>query len=197
VARLTGLLLAAVLGLHELRYRLGFDDQASSALEHTGHGYLATAVPFAGLALALGLSWCLLQAAVRPLQDAGGRSMSRRRFWLLASAALLVIFAGQELVEGWVSPGHPGAAAVLLGAGGWAVVSLALALGGLVTLGAGIVERAERTIARARGSRQPRTLRWETVGPPCVLVERAGLFASDGLARHLVARGPPAVLLTG
>lgn len=59
MARLAGLLLGAVLGIHELRYLLAFGDQTASALEHTGHDYLAMAVPFCGLVLAVGLSGCL------------------------------------------------------------------------------------------------------------------------------------------
>ncbi|MDQ3630633.1 MAG: hypothetical protein M3417_05025 [Actinomycetota bacterium] len=196
VARLAGLLLAAVLGVHELRYLMAFGDQTESVLAHTGHCYLEAAVPFSGLVLAVGLAWCLLQAAARPAQDAGHPGMSRRRFWLLSSAALLVVFAGQELIEGLVSPGHPGGLAVVFGAGGWTVVPLVLALGGLVTLASGVVERAERTIGRARGSRQPLSLSWDRVQAPCVLVERTVRCALEGLARHLAGRGPPAVLLT-
>lgn len=196
VARLTGLLIGAVLGVHELRYLLAFGDQTASTLAHTGHGYLATAVPLSGLGLAVGLAWCLLQAAAGPAGEAGRRTLSRRRFWLLASAALLVIFAGQEVVEGWLSPGHPGGPAVILGAGGWTVIPLCLATGGLVTLLAGVAERAERAIHRVRAARTPRTLPWAAVERPCVRIQRTVRCASELLARHLAGRGPPAVLLT-
>lgn len=172
MASLAGLLLGAVLGIHELQYLLTFGDQTSSALEHTGHDYLAMAVPFCGLVLAVGLSWCLLQAATGPIQDADCGRMGRRRFWLLASGALLVIFAGQELIEGWISPGHPGGPAVIFGGGSWTVLPLALGLGGLVTLIAGVAERAERTVCRARWSQEPRPNWWHPGQPPCVLVER-------------------------
>lgn len=196
VARLSGLLFAAVLVVHQVRYRLAFGDQTAGKLEHTGHGYLTAFVPFCGLALAVGVSWCLLQAAAGPAQGTGHRSMSRRRFWLLASAALLAVFTGQELVEGWTSPGHPGGLTVLVGPGGWMVVPLALALGGVVTLLAGVVERAERTISRARWSRRPRGVSWGPVERPRVLVEGTMLCASEPLARHLAGRGPPAMLRT-
>jgi len=189
-------MLGAVLAIHQLRYLLAFGDRTSRTLEHAGHGYLATVVPFCGLVLAVGLSWCLLQAAAGPAHGTDHRSMSRRRFWLLASAALLAIFSGQELVEGWTSSGHPGGLTVLVGAGSWTVVPLAVALGGVVTLLAGVVERAERTICRARWSRPPRPVWGGRVARPCVLVERAMPWASESLARHLAGRGPPAVLLT-
>lgn len=185
-----------MLAVHQLRYLLAFGDQTTGTLEHTGHGYLLTVVPFCGLVGAVGLAWCLLQAAAGPAQGPGRRSMGRRRFWLLASAALLAIFTGQELVEGWTSPGHPGGLTVLVGAGGWTVVPLALALGGVVTLLAGVVERAERTISRARWARQPRRVSWGPVERPRVLVEVTVLCASEPLARHLAGRGPPEVLLT-
>ena len=196
MARLTGLLLGGVLGIHELRYLLAFGDQTASTLAHTGHGYLATAVPLCGLVLAAGLAWCLLQAAVGSTRDTGHRAISRQRLWGLASAALLAIFAGQELVEGWLSSGHPGGLTVVFGAGGWTVVPLALAFGGVVTLCAGIAERAERALRQARGSRQPRPLWWVSSDRPGVLIERARLCASNLLARHLAGRGPPAVLLS-
>lgn len=185
-----------MLALHELRYLLAFGDQTTSVLERTGHGYLAAVVPVCGVVLAAGLSWCLLQAAVGPTQAAGHRSMSRRRFWVLASAALLVIFVGQELVEGWTSTGHPDGLSGVFGAGGWTVIPLALALGGLVTLFADIAERAERTICRLRGSRHPRAVVWDRDERPCVLIERAAPSATEPLARHLAGRGPPAVLRT-
>lgn len=152
-------------------------------------------VPFCGLVGAAGLAWCLLHASAGPAQGDGHRSMSRVCFWLLASAGLLVIFTGQELIEGWTSPGHPGLAGVV-GAGGWTVVPLALTLGGFVTLVAGLVERAERTICRVRRARQPRWVAWCAVARQCVLVERAALRASESLARHLAGRGPPAVRFT-
>lgn len=195
MARLAGLLLVAVLGVHELRYLLAFGDQTASTLAHTGHGYLGAAVPFSGLVLAVGLAWCLLQAAAGPAQDADHPGTSRWRFWLLSSVALLVVFAGQELIEGLVSSGHPGCLAVVFGAGGWMVVPLVVALGGLVTLVAGVTEQTERTIRRARGSRQPRPLAWDPVQRPCVLIERTARRALEGLARHLAGRGPPAALL--
>ncbi|MEJ7786293.1 MAG: hypothetical protein WKF96_15930, partial [Solirubrobacteraceae bacterium] len=103
MARFTGLLLVAVLALHELCYLLAFGDQAASTLELTGHGYLGVVAPFSGLVLAVGLAWCLLQAAAGPEEVGGHPGMSRWRFWLLSSVALLAVFAGQELIEGLVS----------------------------------------------------------------------------------------------
>jgi len=185
-------MLVAVLGLHELSYLLAFGDQAASTLERTGHGYLGAVVPFSGLVLAVGLAWCLLQAATGPEEVRGHRGMSRWRLWLLSSAALLAVFAGQELIEGLMSSGHHGALKVVFGAGGWTVLPLVLALGGLVTLAAGVAEQTERTIRRARDSRQPRPLPWDAVERPRVLIERTARCALEGLARHLAGRGPPA-----
>src|SRR6266511_2115164 len=108
--RLASLLALGSFDLHQLRYLLAYGGDSGQTLAEQGHDYLASALPvLAALALA-----ALLATALRARLGAGlsRRSLSRRI--LLCATALLAIYAGQELLEGTLSAGHPaGAAAVL------------------------------------------------------------------------------------
>lgn len=121
-------LAAGSLAVHELRYALAFGSDAEQRLGETGHGYLTLLTP--GVTVALAIAAGL--AIVRP---GGDPARSWRRTWLLVSMALLAIYVGQELAEGWLAAGHEDGLVGVFGDGGWLALPSALALGALATAG--------------------------------------------------------------
>ena len=56
-------------------------------------------------------------------------AVSLTGLWLLCSAALVAIFAGQEFLEGLFATGHPAGLAGIFGYGGWWAIPAALCVG--------------------------------------------------------------------
>lgn len=132
---------AAALLVHQARYELAFGADAPRALAQQGHAYLSSLTPWivllAGLALGASLG-ALVQrwaagGAARGYASRAPR-MAGVRVWLLASAGLFAMFAGQELLEGLLSGGHAAGVAAVLGGGGWWALPVAAVVGGLLTL---------------------------------------------------------------
>jgi hypothetical protein len=186
--RAAALMAVAALGVHELRYLLGYQSGAGHALEQQGHAYLSVAGALASLLLALAAGQ--LVARVAQAGRAGKTEAAPRSFafaWAAASVGLTFIYASQELLEGSLSDGHPGGLAGVFGHGGGWALPLAMALGGLVVLALRGARAAVRAAARAA------TL-------PCAL---RAVAASRGralrtfrpracvLARNLGGRAPP------
>jgi hypothetical protein len=187
--RVTALIAAGALGLHQLRYLAGSGSESAQGLSDQGHAYLPVAgfVVAALLALASGQLLVVLGRARRT----GGADRTRRSplaaTWLAATAALLAIYGAQELLEGLVAGGHAGGVATLVGDGGWTAFPLALALGGVVALAlrgaSAAVAAAARSRARGPLPRPRRSTRRRT--------ERALPPAASVLGRHLAGRAPP------
>lgn len=128
---------AAALGVHQLRYELAYGADAPRALAQQGHAYLSSLTPWIVLLAALGLGaslGALAQRWGRGSAAAGARRAAGVRVWLLASAALVAIFCGQELLEGLFAGGHAAGVAAVLGGGGWWALPAALLIGGLLAL---------------------------------------------------------------
>lgn len=186
--RTAALLAFGALALHEARYLIAHGGPSAEGLAGAAHAYL----PLAG-ALAAGLvalAAVELLAALSRARRAGAGAPPRPsgvRIWLAASAALLALHTGQELVEGALFAGRPGGLAVLAG-GGWVCVPLALGFGALVALalrGADLAVRAAALRARARRTvRGPRRV----ARPAPVHLVRL----RSPLAGHLAGRAPPA-----
>jgi hypothetical protein len=184
--RVAALLAAGALGVHQLRYLIGYGHESPVALAGQGHEYLSIAAP------AVGVLVCLASAAFA-VRLAGTRRLAapaheHRRAWSLwafSSSSLLVIYGFQEWLEGQLEPGHPAGIAGIFAHGGWIAILLAIAIGGLVALVArGASVAIERT-ARRRLYSVPRTL--ELRAPPLPLPR----VAVDPVAGHLGGRGPP------
>jgi hypothetical protein len=151
--RCFALLGAGAIGLHELRYLIGYGGDAGHALAVQGHGYLDAVTAAVALALVAALA-VLIAALVRGGAAAARPARPWRVRWLAASGALLAVFVTQELVEGALSPGHPAGLAGVAGHGGWMAVPLALAIGAVV---AALLRGAEAVVARfAASPRRPR-----------------------------------------
>jgi hypothetical protein len=185
--RCFALLGAGAIGLHELRYLIGYGGDAGHALAAQGHGYLDAVTATIALALVAALA-VLIAAVARGGATAAARSVRPWRVrWLAASGALLAVFVTQELVEGALSPGHAAGLAGVTGNGGWIAVPLALAIGAVV---AALLRGAEAVIARfAHSPRRPR-LRPPRVALPCAPLHVSPL-AVDLLAAPGAPRAPP------
>jgi hypothetical protein len=189
---LVGLIAAAALALHELRYLIGYGELAGSALAAQGHGYL----PFAGvgtiLLLGLGLGQLLL-AFRRALRSAtASPAPPFGLLWLASICALLAIYCSQELLEGVISTGHPTGLAALGVDGGWSALPLACGLGLVVALalrGAAAAEALVAGRARRAADVDPRAPRLD---PPRPDAQRPLLSV---LATKLASRAPPRPVL--
>lgn len=180
------LLLLCAFAVHQLRYALAFGDQADDALHAHGHGYLLGLVPSVGLVAALALGALLTRSAIAPAHTSTAR-IRLVRIWPLACAALLAVYAGQELVEGALSPGHPAGIAGVFGGGGWIAVPLAAAFGGVITLAIGIARRIEET--HLGPTVRVRAIAWPAVAAVVSVAGSVALPAAP--ARHTAGRGPP------
>jgi hypothetical protein len=130
VARVA-LLPPAAFAVHQLRYMLAFGAGAGVELQRQGHSYLHSLVPWFVLLIAL-VAGGFLRSLGRAF--AGQTSLSRfslsfSALWLVCSAALVAIYAGQELLEGFVATGHPAGLIGVFGYGGWWSIPVALCVG--------------------------------------------------------------------
>lgn len=146
--RAAALMPAAVLTVHQLRYQLAYGGHADSELASQGHSYLSTLAPLAAMlvAIAAGVFIAGLARAHRE-GETGERGRPFLLVWLLAATTLLGIYAGQELVEGLLAPGHPGGLHGVFGDGGLWAVPLAVAFGAIVALALRVAEVAKRWAA--------------------------------------------------
>ena len=136
--RLASILAIGAFALHQLRYLI---TSGASSTDHSAHGYMTDLMaPIAVLILAGALA-----TLIRGTEAAApSRSPLGRRIALFAGA-LLAIYLSQETLEA-VLTGHAALADTMLG-GGWLALPLALAIGALCALFAGVLERVERAIA--------------------------------------------------
>ena len=121
----------AAFAVHQLRYWLAFGGHAGLFLNRQGHLYLHSVAPWLAVAVAIAVGG-FLQALGRAL--GGQRSLSRytlsfAALWLICSAALVAIYASQELLEGVFATGHPAWLVGVFGYGGWWSIPAALAVG--------------------------------------------------------------------
>lgn len=136
---------AALLAVHEGRYLLGYGRHAQEALAHQGHAYLSFVAPLVAISAAGVLALLLVRAL-----GAGGRSPSPSRSWstsriaISAGVAVLMLYVGQETLEGMLSSGHPTGLAGIFGAGGWTAVPLSAFAGTVIALAVGIVRDEPR-----------------------------------------------------
>ncbi|MBV9002391.1 MAG: hypothetical protein JO304_25270 [Solirubrobacterales bacterium] len=180
---------AGAFAVHQLRYWLAYGTHAAAELQHQGHTYLHSVVPWVVLLLGVGLGAFLLALG----RAFGGRSslprytLSFAMLWLLCSASLLAIYVSQEFLEGLFATGHAGGLAGIFGYGGWWSIPAAVAVGLVLTAtfhGARQMLRAvaerraapaltARTIVRARPRLEalrpapaPLAAGWSGRGPP-------------------------------
>lgn len=180
---------AGAFAVHQLRYWLAYGSHAAAELQHQGHAYLHSIVPWIVLLLAAALGAFLLALG----RASEGRSslphytLSFAMLWLLCSASLLAIYVCQEFLEGLFATGHAGGLAGVFGYGGWWSIPAAVAVGLVLTAAFHGAREVLRAVAecRAARSRIARTLvsarpRLEALRP-----------APAPLAAGWSGRGPP------
>jgi hypothetical protein len=125
------LLPPAAFAVHQLRYLLAYGGGVGPELQRTGHAYLHSVVPWlVGLvALAAGGFLRALGRACAGHSTPSRYAVSLVGLWLVCAAALIGIFAGQELLEGMLLAGHPAGWIGVFGYGGWWAVPVALIIG--------------------------------------------------------------------
>jgi hypothetical protein len=194
--RAAALMPAAVLTVHQLRFQLAFGGRAESRLASEGHQYLGALAPIAAMILAIGVGLFLATVSRAWRRGMDQEEEGRRpastfaRTWLLAAVALLAIYCGQELLEGFLASGHPGGIAGVFGEGGLWAVPLSAALGAVVALGLRIADVAVRWAAgRSARSQVPRS-------PIRLFLPAAGVFLAlrEPLADAAAGRAPPSLL---
>jgi hypothetical protein len=186
--RVAALIGGAALGVHESRYLLAYGGRSGEELARQGHAYVPFVTPLvAGL---LALAAVQLFTAVTRARDTGAAPRARPplwRLWLFASAALLAVYVGQELLEGVLSSGHAHGVAAVFAHGGWVCAPLATGFGALVALGLRGAELAVRAAARRATLRRPE--RATSGGPRPLALSFARI--SSPLAAKLAGRAPP------
>ena len=127
---------AAVLGIHEGRYELGYGSAAGQTLADQGHGYLDSLGPWMILLVAFGVSNGLGRA-IRTLGN-DRRDGHRTRLvglWATTALSLIGLYCAQEWLEGALATGHPGGFAAPFAHGGlWAFVLAPVAALVIVTV---------------------------------------------------------------
>ncbi len=190
-ARAAALLPLAALGVHDLRYRLAYGGDAGHELARQGHAYLGIAKPLVGVLCARAAAEMVARLArAWRIGEAAEQNWSRSRLWALATAALVAVFFGQELLEGAIFSGHPAGLAGVLGAGGWLALPLSVAAAGLLTL----LLAGARAVAHVLAARRRRmTARGALAGtrklPVAVAARRPAPLASAA-----AGRAPPQAL---
>ena len=180
----------AAFAVHQLRYWLAFGGHAGLFLNRQGHLYLHSLAPWLAVAVAIAVGG-FLQALGRAL--GGQRSLSRHTLsftalWLICAAALVAIYASQELLEGVLATGHPAGLVGVFGYGGWWSVPAALAVGLVLAAAFHGARWALREVAERRSTKLSARRRRTLVLRPayCALAPRLAPLA-DGWSD----RGPP------
>jgi hypothetical protein len=190
ILRCGALIALGALAVHQLRYLLAYGGRSGAELIHQGHGYLLQALPilcgFAIALLAAGLlrAWGTASPGAAPL---AARFQTRA---LLYAAAILAVFASQELIEGTFAAGHAAGFAAVFGSGGWLAVPLALLAGAAAAFTDRAVFAAERFVA-AVADRQRGPLERPTRGSARRPAPDFVHLTSTPLAFGLARRPPP------
>jgi hypothetical protein len=185
--RATAALAVGAFALHQARYTAGYGETGGDALAAHGHGYLTLVAPLVALLAAVAAA----QFVVAVARPGGVLAPARRgpRFatvWLAATLALLATYAGQELLEGALAPGHPAGFDALLAGGGWWALPLASAIGLAVAALLRVASAAVEAASRRRQASPARRPAVATSQPPSV-----DLPALPLAGRHLAGRAPP------
>ena len=179
---------AVALLVHQARYSLTYGARANAELTAQGHSYLHSLVPWTIFALGVGASMFLHRVARAARTGRTGAFTTASAFvlWSATTAALLAIYAVQEVLEELSISGHPDGMAGVFGDGGWwalpAAAVAALAVVALLRLG--------RVVLRLASKQGGRPLRAH--GGQLRLPSSISLLAPAPLALARAGRAPPA-----
>jgi hypothetical protein len=172
--RLAALMGAGTFAVHQLRYELSYGHEVG------GHGYLALVGPAVVGALLLALAAALGRIARRAEETVPRLG----RLWAGTTASIVVVYGAQESLEGIVTGRVPG----MFDHGGLVTLPLAAAVGLLIAL---IMRATAAATRRPAGMGVP--LAFAHPAPLRVVLPPWAPASTRASARHLAARGPPAV----
>ncbi|MGZ4410186.1 MAG: hypothetical protein ACXVY6_15585 [Gaiellaceae bacterium] len=179
--------------VHQLRYTLAYGSRANAELTAQGHSYLHSFVPWAVLALGLGVALFVrrVTGVLRSGQTGRLRTQSAFALWGLVTLVLVGIYAAQESLEELFATSRPTGLSGLFGHGGWwsvpAAAVVALVVVAVLRLGRSVLLAASRLARRRIGFGTVSSSR-----PVSVTV-----VALCPLARSAAGRAPPRVLHVG
>jgi hypothetical protein len=176
------LLAAGALGVHQLRYAIGFGHDSGPVLAAHGHAYLAALLPTATVFAVIAFA-----SVVLGLSDGSAEQRATptlMRLWLWSSAALGGMYVLQEAAEGALASGHPAGSAAVIGGGAWIGLALAVPVGLLVALGLRGADDAALALARTAAAPGPLLL-------PAFAGVRTDADARRPASSAVHARGPP------
>jgi hypothetical protein len=189
------LLPPAAFAVHQLRYMLAYGAATGPELERTGHSYLHSAVPWLIMLLALTAGTFLraLGRAFSRQTTVGRYGLSFVALWITSTTALVVIFAGQELLEGIFAAGHPAGLSGIFSYGGWWAVPAAACIGlVLAALFHGARWIVDEVARRATRTHRVRRLRAVPATP-----SRSFRLTPEPLLAGWSTRGPPVSRASG
>ncbi len=116
-----GLVPAAALAVHQLRYLLAYGGSTGLELTRQGHSYFHSLAPWIVLSIgaAAGIFLRALGRAMAGQRSPSRYALSLSGLWIACFACLLAIYVTQEFLEGLLATGHPGGLAGIFGYGGW------------------------------------------------------------------------------
>jgi len=181
---------AAAIAVHQLRYLLAFGPSAGIELQRQGHSYLHSLAPWivVALAWAVGAFLSAIGRAMTGQTSVPRYGMSLVALWLVCAASLVLIYSGQEFLEGLLATGHPAGLVGIFGYGGWWAIPAALCVGLVL---AALLHGARwviNEVAARRAASPPHS-------PPAAALPRpagVSLPRLTPLALGWCGRGPPA-----
>jgi hypothetical protein len=180
----------AALAVHQVRYFLAFGSRGRNHLADTGHSYLHSLTPWIVVVLALGLGSFVgrVARAWRSGEAGPDRRQGTLAVWMAATVALVLIYAGQEFLEGLFASGHPHGLAGIFGDGGLWALPVAAAVGALIALLVRGGQVAVELAARLRRARPGRARRSPAARRPASVF----IVPASPLAACAPSRAPPA-----
>lgn len=186
-----GVVPAAAIAVHQLRYVLAFGPSAGIELQRQGHSYLHSLAPWIVVALAWAVGAFLsgLGRALSGHTTVPRYGLSLAALWMVCATSLVAIYSGQEFLEGLLTTGHPAGLAGIFGYGGWWAIPAALCVGLVL---AALLHGARWVLHEVASRRAP--------GPPSIptpggALPRPGDVSLPRLAPLALGwcgRGPPA-----
>jgi hypothetical protein len=182
---------AAAVAVHQLRYWLAFGSNAGIELQRQGHSYLHSVAPWIVVALAWAAGAFLsgLGRAMRGQTSAPRYGLSLIALWLVCAASLVVIYSGQELLEGLLATGHPAGLVGVLGYGGWWAIPASVCVGLVL---ATLLHGARWVLHEVASRRRRTTTAPSSPGPARPRPADLSLPRLAPLALGWCGRGPPA-----
>jgi hypothetical protein len=174
------------LAVHQLRYWLAYGPRANAELTAQGHSYLSSLVPWTILALGIGATLFVrrLAAALQTGETGRMTRLSAAALWAMAAAALVLIYATQETLEGAFASTHPAGMTGVLGNGGWWAIPASAVVAALIVLVLRVARAALHAAARIA---RPRHLPLRSLPAPA----EAAIAVLRPLARAAAGRAPP------